>query len=68
MKVTKCYCDICAEEILEPEGSTVFRISHDSTALMVDYNKVEGLKLRTIDICKSCHEVIQKALDSRRVL
>lgn len=68
MKVTKHYCDICAEEILEPKESTVFRISHDNTALMVDYNKVEGLKPRTIDICRSCYEVIQKALDSRRVL
>ena len=70
MKVTKCYCDICEKEILEPEESKIFRISHDSTALMVDYNGIESLSLkpRTIDICRSCYEVIQKALDSRRVL
>lgn len=70
MKVTKCYCDICGKEILEPEESMVFRISHDSTTLMVDYNGIESLSLkpRAIDICKSCHDVIQEALDSRRVL
>lgn len=68
MKVTKYYCDICKKEMLEPKESTVFRISHDSTALMVDYNKVESLKPRRIDICRPCHEAIQEALDRERVL
>lgn len=70
MKVTKCYCDICKKEMSEPEESTVFRIAHDRTVLMVDYNGIESLSLkpRTIDICRPCHEAIQEALDRERVL